>query len=112
MHEFIIFTISGLATAGIYAITASGLTLTYATTGIFNFAAAGGGGGSLARSWGGTRGRSRRGGITTSQLLCAKSVTGAKRAPGRTDTGSRCPCRDLLERTNWIRRTKMPRRAR
>jgi branched-chain amino acid transport system permease protein len=37
MHEFIIFTISGLATAGIYAITASGLTLTYATTGIFNW---------------------------------------------------------------------------
>ena len=37
MHEFIIFTIGGLATAGIYAITASGLTLTYATTGIFNW---------------------------------------------------------------------------
>ena len=37
MHEFIVFTITGLATAGIYAITASGLTLTYATTGIFNW---------------------------------------------------------------------------
>jgi branched-chain amino acid transport system permease protein len=37
MHDFIIFTIGGLATAGIYAITASGLTLTYATTGIFNW---------------------------------------------------------------------------
>ena len=33
-----IYTISGLTTAGIYAITASGLTLTYVTTGIFNFA--------------------------------------------------------------------------
>src|SRR5580700_5403160 len=38
MHEFIVFTIAGLATAGIYAITASGLTLTYTTTGIFNWA--------------------------------------------------------------------------
>jgi branched-chain amino acid transport system permease protein len=38
MNEFIVFTISGLASAGIYAITASGLTLTYATTGIFNWA--------------------------------------------------------------------------
>jgi len=38
MHEFIVFTISGLASAGIYAITASGLTLTYTTTGIFNWA--------------------------------------------------------------------------
>jgi branched-chain amino acid transport system permease protein len=37
MHEFIIFSIGGLATASIYAITASGLTLTYATTGIFNW---------------------------------------------------------------------------
>ncbi len=37
MHEFIAFTIAGLATAGIYAITASGLTLTYTTTGIFNW---------------------------------------------------------------------------
>ena len=38
MHEFIVFTIGGLAAAGIYAITASGLTLTYTTTGIFNWA--------------------------------------------------------------------------
>ena len=38
MHEFIIFTIGGLSAAGIYAITASGLTLTYTTTGIFNWA--------------------------------------------------------------------------
>jgi branched-chain amino acid transport system permease protein len=37
MHEFIIFTIGGLATASIYAITASGLTLTYTTTGVFNW---------------------------------------------------------------------------
>lgn len=38
MQEFLVFTISGLATGGIYAITAGGLTLTYATTGIFNWA--------------------------------------------------------------------------
>ena len=38
MHEFLIYTISGLTTGGIYAITASGLTLTYTTTGVFNFA--------------------------------------------------------------------------
>jgi branched-chain amino acid transport system permease protein len=38
VHDFIIFTISGLVTGGIYAITAGGLTLTYTTTGIFNFA--------------------------------------------------------------------------
>jgi branched-subunit amino acid ABC-type transport system permease component len=38
MHEFVVFTIGGLAASGIYAITASGLTLTYATTGIFNWA--------------------------------------------------------------------------
>lgn len=38
MQEFITFTIIGLATGGIYAITAGGLTLTYTTTGIFNFA--------------------------------------------------------------------------
>lgn len=37
MHDFIIFTIGGLAAAGIYAITATGLTLTYTTTGIFNW---------------------------------------------------------------------------
>ena len=38
MHNFIIFTIGGLAASGIYAITASGLTLPYTTTGIFNWA--------------------------------------------------------------------------
>jgi branched-chain amino acid transport system permease protein len=38
MREFVLYTISGLTTAGIYAITASGLTLTYTTTGVFNFA--------------------------------------------------------------------------
>src|ERR1700754_875242 len=38
MHEFLVFSISGLTTAGIYAITASGLTLTYVTTGVFNVA--------------------------------------------------------------------------
>jgi branched-chain amino acid transport system permease protein len=37
MHEFLIYVISGLTTAGIYGITASGLTLTYTTTGIFNW---------------------------------------------------------------------------
>lgn len=38
MRELILFTVSGLTTGGIYAITASGLTLTYTTTGVFNFA--------------------------------------------------------------------------
>jgi hypothetical protein len=38
LHELIIFTIGGLATASIYAITASGLMLTCAATGIFNWA--------------------------------------------------------------------------
>ncbi|MCU1374653.1 MAG: inner-rane translocator, partial [Actinomycetia bacterium] len=38
MREFVLYTISGLTTASIYAITASGLTLTYTTTGVFNFA--------------------------------------------------------------------------
>lgn len=38
MREFILFTISGLTTGSVYAIIASGLTLTYATTGVFNFA--------------------------------------------------------------------------
>ncbi|MDX6660150.1 MAG: branched-chain amino acid transport system permease protein livM, partial [Solirubrobacteraceae bacterium] len=38
MREFILYTISGLTTASIYAISASGLTLTYTTTGVFNFA--------------------------------------------------------------------------
>ena len=38
MSEFVGFTITGLVTASIYAIVACGLTLTYATTGIFNWA--------------------------------------------------------------------------
>ncbi|MBS1847575.1 MAG: ABC transporter permease [Actinobacteria bacterium] len=38
MHTFVGFTITGLVTASIYAIVAGGLTLTYATTGIFNWA--------------------------------------------------------------------------
>ncbi|CAN5662631.1 hypothetical protein BH10ACT1_BH10ACT1_17050 [soil metagenome] len=38
VHEFIGFTISGMVTAGIYAIVACGLTLTFTTTGIFNWA--------------------------------------------------------------------------
>ncbi len=38
MEEFLTATVIGLCTAGIYAIAASGLVLTYTTTGIFNFA--------------------------------------------------------------------------
>ncbi len=38
MSDFLSFTIVGLATAAIYAIGASGLVLTYTTTGVFNFA--------------------------------------------------------------------------
>lgn len=38
MEEFLTLTLSGLATAAIFAVAASGLVLTYATTGIFNFA--------------------------------------------------------------------------
>jgi len=38
MHQFLEYTVSGLAIAAIYAIAASGLVLTYTTTGIFNFA--------------------------------------------------------------------------
>ena len=38
MDKFLIFTIVGLTTAAIYAVIASGLVLTYTTTGIFNFA--------------------------------------------------------------------------
>lgn len=37
MHEFIGYTFSGLASAAIYAIAATGLVLTYTTTGVFNF---------------------------------------------------------------------------
>lgn len=38
MERFLAFAITGLATAGIYAVGASGLVLTYTTTGVFNFA--------------------------------------------------------------------------
>ncbi len=38
MQQFFSFTVSGLTTAAIYAIAATGLVLTYTTTGIFNFA--------------------------------------------------------------------------
>lgn len=38
MHTFVGFAITGLVTAGIYALVAGGLTLTYTTTGIFNWA--------------------------------------------------------------------------
>jgi branched-chain amino acid transport system permease protein len=38
LDEFLTATITGLCTAGIFAIAASGLVLTYTTTGIFNFA--------------------------------------------------------------------------
>lgn len=38
MDKFLIFTIVGLSLAAIYAVVSSGLVLTYATTGIFNFA--------------------------------------------------------------------------
>ena len=38
VDKFLIFTIVGLSTAAIYAVIASGLVLTYTTTGIFNFA--------------------------------------------------------------------------
>ena len=38
MDKFLIFTIVVLSTAAIYAVIASGLVLTYTTTGVFNFA--------------------------------------------------------------------------
>jgi len=38
VDQFLTATVTGLATAGIFAIAASGLVLTYTTTGIFNFA--------------------------------------------------------------------------
>jgi branched-chain amino acid transport system permease protein len=38
MDQFLSLTVSGLATAAIYAVAASGLVLTYTTTGTFNFA--------------------------------------------------------------------------
>ena len=37
MHEFLDLVLSGIVTGGIFAIVASGLVLTYQTTGIFNF---------------------------------------------------------------------------
>ena len=38
MQQFLIFTVAGLSSAGIYAISASGLTLKYSTTGVFDWA--------------------------------------------------------------------------
>src|SRR5437867_1312603 len=38
MDKFLALSFAGLCTAGIYAIAASGLVLTYTTTGVFNFA--------------------------------------------------------------------------
>ena len=38
MDMFLTFTVVGLSTAAIYAVIASGLVLTYTTTGVFNFA--------------------------------------------------------------------------
>ena len=38
MNEFISFLVAGIVTGSIYAVTASGLVVTYNATGIFNFA--------------------------------------------------------------------------
>ena len=38
MNEFLVYTIGGLVTAAIYAIAASGLVVTYTTSGVFNIA--------------------------------------------------------------------------
>ena len=38
MHLFLVYTILGLVTGSVYGIAASGLVLTYTTSGIFNFA--------------------------------------------------------------------------
>src|SRR5436305_12681464 len=38
MTEFLAFTITGIVTGAVYAIAASGLVVTYTTSGIFNFA--------------------------------------------------------------------------
>src|SRR5512134_2330014 len=38
MSEFLTFTILGITTAAIYAVAASGLVVTYTTSGVFNFA--------------------------------------------------------------------------
>src|SRR5947208_7060055 len=38
MTEFLAFTITGIVTGAVYAVAASGLVVTYTTSGIFNFA--------------------------------------------------------------------------
>ena len=38
MEKFLTFTVIGLTTSAVYAVIASGLVLTYTTTGVFNFA--------------------------------------------------------------------------
>ena len=38
MDQFLALTVSGLVTASLFAVAASGLVLTYTTSGIFNFA--------------------------------------------------------------------------
>ena len=38
MNEFVSFVVAGLVTGSIYAVTASGLVVTYKSTGVFNFA--------------------------------------------------------------------------
>ncbi|MEZ5373404.1 MAG: hypothetical protein R2704_11835 [Microthrixaceae bacterium] len=38
MDKFLTFTVVGMTVSAVYAVIASGLVLTYATTGIFNFA--------------------------------------------------------------------------
>ena len=40
MDQFLTFTIAGLVTAALFAVAASGLVLTYTTSGIFNFSTA------------------------------------------------------------------------
>jgi len=38
MHDLLAFTIVGIVTGAIYAVAASGLVVTYTTSGVFNFA--------------------------------------------------------------------------
>ena len=38
MNEFVTFLIAGIVTGSVYALAASGLVVTYTTTGVFNFA--------------------------------------------------------------------------
>ena len=38
MHELLAFTVVGVVTGAAYAVAASGLVVTYATSGVFNFA--------------------------------------------------------------------------